>query len=310
MEIFYFFIENFDKITSNDLKFIRSFYLPIIGPFSTVLYEYLSDLEQKDSAYKPGINIDELSRILFISVEDVISAKKNLEAVGLIKSFAKNDNKSGLITMLKPLSFEKFINNNILKSNLVKKIGEISFEKLVMSNKPRLISKNEYIETSAKYFDIFDYSFKKEDEEYETSDLKLPSFDNKIDAAKSLTPNQYIKFLGNSNMTFGEKEYINYARNIGLSDRSINTIIDYSYERNGRIVVNFVKKITNDFYERNITTFKEITDTLTDSIKSKKQSKYNKELDWGHLEDTKSKDNSNTKEISLNDLLEDLKELM
>lgn len=309
MKINYFFIENFEKITSNELKFVRSFYLPIIGCFSTTLYEYLSDLDQKDSAYKPGINMEELSKLLSMNIEDVFLAKKHLEAVGLIRSFVKNDNKNGLITLLNPLSLEKFIKNNILKNNLIKKIGDIAFEKLVMNNKVKPVSKNDYIEVSAKYFDMFDFVFEKE-EEYQTSDLKLPSFNNRNDAANSLTPNQYIQFLDNGNITSGENEYINYARNIGLCDKSINKILDYSYDKNGRIVVNFVKKITNDLYERNITTFKEIEKSLNESMKSQKKKESYADLDWGHFENTAISTNSETKEISLNELLEDLEDLM
>ncbi len=309
MEIYYFFVENFDKINSNELKFIRLFYLPIIGPFSTILYEYLCDLDQKDSAYKPGFNINEIANLLSMSNEDIFLAKKNLEAVGLIRTFAKNDNKNGLITILKPLTLDQFVKNNILKSNLIKKISDISFEKLIMDHKPRPLSKNNYIETSAKYFDMFDFVFEKE-KEYETADLKLPSFNNHKDAMNALSPSQYIQFIDNNPMTFGEKEYINFARNIGFCDRTINTILNYSYECNGRIVVNFVKKITNDLYERNITSFNEVTNSLNDSMKSKKQKKSTsiKELDWGHFE--KNVPNSETKEISLNELLEDLGDFM
>ena len=308
MKILYFFVENFNKIDLNELNFVRQFYLPIIGPNSTILYEYLSSLDQSDSAYKPGVNIDELSKLISMSMDDLILAKKNLEAVGLIRTFAKNDNKSGLITILKPLTLDKFISNDVLKSNLLKKIGEIMFEKLVLEHKPRPISKNEYIEISAKYFDMFDYSFEKE-KEYETNDLKLPAFENHLDAIKSLTPNQYIQFLDKGAMTFGQKEYINFSRNIGLCDQSINTILNYSFECNGRIVVNFVKKITNDLYERNLITLKEITDSLNDSISARKSRNTTKELDWGHFEVQDSSLNE-IKEVSLNDLLEDLEELM
>ena len=308
MKILYFFVENFNKIDLNELNFVRQFYLPIIEHNSTILYEYLFSLDQSDSAYKPGVNIDELSKLISMSMDDLILAKKNLEAVGLIRTFAKNDNKSGLITILKPLTLDKFISNDVLKSNLLKKIGEIMFEKLVLEHKPRPISKNEYIEISAKYFDMFDYSFEKE-KEYETNDLKLPTFENHIDAIKSLTPNQYIQFLDKGAMTFGQKEYINFSRNIGLCDQSINTILNYSFECNGRIVVNFVKKITNDLYERNLITLKEITDSLNDSISARKSKSATKELDWGHFEVRDSSLNE-IKEVSLNDLLEDLEELM
>ncbi len=310
MKILYFFVENFNKIHLNELNFVRCFYLPIIGPNSTILYEYLSALDQSDSAYKPGVNINELSKSLAMSIDDLIVAKKNLEAVGLIRTFAKNDNKSGLITILKPLNLDKFIANDILKSNLLKKIGEIMVEKLILEHKPRPISKNDYIEVSAKYFDMFDYSFENENKnEYQTADLKLPSFENHHDAIKALTPNQYIQFLDKGAITFGQKEYINFSRNIGLCDQSINTILNYSFECNGRIVVNFVKKITNDLYERNLITLKDITNSLDDSISARKSKNLTKELDWGHFEVQDSPLNE-IKEVSLNDLLEGLEDLM
>jgi replication initiation and membrane attachment protein DnaB len=279
MKILYFFIENFNKISSSDFNLVRLFYLPIIGPNSTILYEYLSSLDQSDSAYKPGVNIDELSKSLAISIEDLNLAKRNLEAVGLIKTFTKNDNKNGLITILKPLTLEKFISNDILKSNLSKRIGDIALEKLILNNKPRPVSKNDYIETSAKYFDMFDFSFEESAKEYVTADLKLPTFSNHDDAVKALTPDQYIRFIDKGAITFGQKEYIGYARNIGLCDQSINTILNYSFECNGRIVVNFIKKITNDLYERNLISFKEISDSLNESIQVRKGKQSNESLD-------------------------------
>ncbi|MDK2819488.1 MAG: hypothetical protein KFW07_01495 [Mycoplasmataceae bacterium] len=308
MKNFYFFVENFEKIAQNDLNFIRCFYLPIIGPNSFVLYDYLSNLEQKDSAYKPGVNIEELSKVLSMSIEDISLGKKNLEAIGLIRTFAKNDNKNGLITILKPLNLDKFLINDLLRSNLIKRIGDIMFEKLIFEHKPRPVSKNDYIETSAKYFDMFDYSFKENDKEYVTADLKLPTFDNCEDAIKGLTPIQFIEFIDKGSITVGQREYVNFARNIGLCDQSINTILNYSFECNGRVVVNFVKKITNDLYDRKITTLKEISNSLNDSIISRKRKNVSEELDWGHFDSKVVY--SETKEVSLNDLLNDLKDLM
>ncbi|MGL6125057.1 MAG: hypothetical protein ACRC1F_01035 [Metamycoplasmataceae bacterium] len=310
MKILYFFVENFNKINADELKFVRCFYLPIIGPNSTILYEYLSSLDQTDNAYKPGVNINDLSKLLSMSVDDLILAKKNLEAVGLIRSFTKNDNKNGLITLIKPLTLEKFISNDILKSNLLKRIGEIMMEKLILEHKPRPISKNDYIEVSAKYFDIFDHSFdEKVTNEYQTADFKLPAFKNIDEAIKSLSPEQFIRFLDKGSITFGQKEYINYCRNIGLCDSSINVILNYSFEINGRIIVNYVKKITNDLYERNLISFNEIVDSLNDSIKSKQSKNRSQELNWGHFE-AKEPIIEGIKEISLGELLEDLKELM
>ncbi|MGL5205722.1 MAG: hypothetical protein ACRC7B_02295 [Metamycoplasmataceae bacterium] len=310
MKILYFFVENFNKINADDLKFVRSFYLPIISPNSTILYEYLASLDQHDNAYKPGVNLNDLSKLLSMSLDDLILAKKNLEAVGLIRSFSKNDNKNGLITILKPLTLEKFLENDMLKSNLTKRIGDIMFEQLILEHKPRPISKKDYIEVSAKYFDIFDYSFEdRSDYQYQTSDLKLPAFKNNDDAIKSLIPEQFIRFLDKGSITFGQKEYINYSRNIGLCDASINTILNYSFENNGRIVVNYVKKITNDLYERNLISYKEIVDALNDSMKSKQAKNKSEELDWGHF-DNKETTFDGVREVSLNELLDDLEELM
>lgn len=308
MKNFYFFVENFEKISQNDLNFIRCFYLPIIGPNSYVLYDYLSNLEQKDSAYKPGVNLEDLSKLLSMSLDDINLGKKNLEAIGLIRTFAKNDDKNGLISILKPVNLDTFIINDLLKSSLIKRIGDIMFEKLIFEHKPRPVSKNDYIEISAKYFDMFDYSFKDDEKEYVTADLKLPTFDNYKDAIKGLTPIQFIEFIDKGSITIGQREYVNFARNIGLSDPSINTILNYSFECNGRVVVNFVKKITNDLYDRKITTFKEISNSLNDSIVSRKRKNIGEELDWGHLDEKMVQ--SETKEVSLNDLLSDLKDLM
>ncbi|MGL5733164.1 MAG: hypothetical protein ACRCXE_03775 [Metamycoplasmataceae bacterium] len=310
MKILYFFVENFNKINTDEFKFVRNFYLPIIGPNSTILYEYLASLDQSDNAYKPGVNLESLSKLLSMSSEDLILAKKNLEAVGLIRSFNKNDNKNGLITILKPLTLEKFIENDMLRSNLSKRIGDIMVERLILEHKPRPISKKDYVEVSAKYFDMFDYSFEQStDDQYQTADLKLPAFESNNDAIKSLTPEQFIRFLDKGSITFGQKEYINYSRNIGLCDASINTILNYSFENNGRVVVNYVKKITNDLYERNLITYKEIVDALNDSMKSKQVKNQSQELDWGHF-DNKEVIFGGVKEVSLNELLDDLEELM
>ncbi|MGL4252357.1 MAG: hypothetical protein ACRDCJ_00375 [Metamycoplasmataceae bacterium] len=310
MKILYFFVENFNKINAHELKFVRNFYLPIIGPNSTILYEYLSSIDQSNNVYKPGVNLEDLSKFLSISLNDLNLAKKNLEAVGLIRSFVKNDNRNGLITLLKPLLLEKFIENDMLRSNLIKKIGNIMFETLLLEHKPRPISKNDYVEISAKYFDMFDHSFDSQaDDQYQTADLKLPAFESTDEAIKSLTPEHFIKFLDNGSITSGQKEYINYSRNIGLCDASINTILNYSFENNGRVVVNYVKKITNDLYERNLISYQEIVDSLKDSMKSKRAKNQSQELDWGHF-DNKETMLDGVKEVSLNELLDDLEELM
>jgi hypothetical protein len=59
--------------------------------------------------------------------------------------------------------------------------------------------------------------------------------------------------------------------------------------------------------------FKEISDSLNESIQVRKGKQSNESLDWGHFEESNNDNKSimsEVKEISLNDLLEDLEELM
>lgn len=144
-------VVNQTVLTENDKKTLISLYEPIVGPTAVSLYLTLwSDLDKLEIV-SISYTHHHLMTILKSSLDDIVRARKSLEALGLLKSFFKeNENISEYIYELySPLSPSEFFNHPILNVLLLNNIGETEYNNLVQYYKKHIIKKEGYKEITS-----------------------------------------------------------------------------------------------------------------------------------------------------------------
>lgn len=142
-------------IYAEDRTILTMLYQPIIGPLPIILYFSLwSDLDKKET-----ISTDyphhHLVTNMKISLHDIIEARKKLEAIGLLKTFYKEDTSSYIYQLYSPIKAHDFFNHPILNIVLYNNIGKKEYEHLKEYFKVPRLSTTNYKDITASFNDIF-----------------------------------------------------------------------------------------------------------------------------------------------------------
>ena len=234
------------EITKKQYISLGTLYNPIIGCQATSLYSLLLDFHEATINNKQYIKAKEYINTLGINSQDFLIAKKKLEAVGLIRSFEAADNKRHIIVINPPLTPQQFKNNNTLYKQVIAKIGEVAFERIFFSTLDDKIKKDDFKETTTKYFEIFEETKSVEN----TLEMPLIKFDSINEAKAGLNSTQFIKYLTDRRASPSQLAMTQRISSLGLSSPSLNEIINYSFEINAKIVVNHIETIAKDMIEK------------------------------------------------------------
>lgn len=294
-------IEISKELIPNYVFYLHKLYLPLIGPNATILYELLIDL--CDNNFFEIYLFNYLSKSILLDINEIDNALANLEAVGLIDRYIKNDDSHMVITINNPLNIEKFNKNILLKNHLIKKIGIEAYEKIFFSNKRKSFNKANYIKVSKKYQDVFVSDFEShlfnESETssiYSTMDLDVSSFATHDENIEKLPASHFIKYLLKRNPLFDENMMISHLLKLGYNDATINLFIDFCVNQNNKIVKNYILKIAEDFISRSLVSFKDVKNELN-SIAIAKKSALNKKV-YKSIFNSHNKINSINNEIN------------
>lgn len=126
------------------------------------------------------------------------------------------------------------------------------FERIEFSTKEKELSKDDFAEVSIKYQDMFEMDLPKKEKIQSTLEMNIPSVKSKEEAISGLTSAQFVHFLTGVKVSPTQLATINQIQNYGFSSKSINLVIDYSYEVNGSIVSAHIKKIAQDMITKDI----------------------------------------------------------
>ena len=111
-----FLVVNRTILSEKDRKIISMLYQPIIGSLATSLYFTLwSDLD-KTELVSEEFSHHHLMTSLRIKLDQIIVARKKLEAIGLLKSYVKKEGDSNnfVYELFAPISASDFFNHPIL----------------------------------------------------------------------------------------------------------------------------------------------------------------------------------------------------
>lgn len=131
-------------------------YLPLMSPKALALYNFMnSELMMYNSTKFFTNNIASIFRYLNLNKKDEFEdARKNLEALKLLKTFFDKKTNTFYFQLLEPEKFEKLIENKKIEQTLINAIGENEYHKL----KTQFLSSfllNEYENISESFDDYF-----------------------------------------------------------------------------------------------------------------------------------------------------------
>lgn len=249
-----FVVVNRTILNESDRKIISMLYQPIIGSMAVSLYYTLwADLD-KTELLSNEYTHHHLMTSLRIKMDSIVTARKKLEAVGLLKTFVKNENVNNYVyEMFSPISASEFFNHPILNIVLYNNVGKKEYETLLKYFKVPRINLSSYEELTSTFDEVFEsvpsssYDNLNEDLRVnKTGEIKIDNaFD--FDLLISLVPNGVI-----TNKTFSKevKELINnlsFVYNMDASDMK-GPILN-SIKENGLIDKILLRKNVRNYYK-------------------------------------------------------------
>lgn len=143
-------------IQSTDRKLITMLYQPIIGYTATSLYFTLIDDLDKKELISEECTHHHLMSTMQLKLDDIVKARKKLEAVGLLKTYLKKDHVNDYVyTIYSPMTAIEFLNHPILNIVLYNNLGKKEYEKIVDYFKIPRINLKDYEDVSSNFDEVF-----------------------------------------------------------------------------------------------------------------------------------------------------------
>jgi len=249
-----FVVVNRTILNEKDRRIINMLYQPIIGSIATSLYYTLwSDLD-KTELLSLEYTHHHLMTSLRIKMDAIVTARKKLEAIGLVKTFIKKEAVNSYVyEIFSPISAEEFFNHPILNIVLYNNVGKKEYENLLNYFKVPKINLSGYEEITSHFDEVFEsipsmqYDNLNEDVRVnKTGEIKIDDrFD--FDLLISSVPNGLI-----THKTFSKevKELINnlsYVYNMDALE--MKSSILSSVKENGLIDKNMLRKNVRNYYK-------------------------------------------------------------
>ena len=148
---------NDSLIADYDYETVINFYQPIIGYQASMLYfTLISHLHLNE--WKEINTHDYLFKKMHINIGEFLDARIKLEAIGLLRTYRK-ENKEGkahsyIYKLYAPKTIDGFVNDPCFGSLLVAQIGQKEFNRL-KAHYHKKEFKDDYLEISASYKDVY-----------------------------------------------------------------------------------------------------------------------------------------------------------
>ena len=140
-----------------DRKIITSLYLPVIGIEAVMLYFTLwADLDSSQIVSK-DFSHQKLVSNLRMTINEIETARRKLEAIGLIKTLVKKANVNNYIyEIYSPVSANEFLSHPILNVVLYSNIGKTEYDNLIKSFKLPRFNTSNYEDITKSFDDVFE----------------------------------------------------------------------------------------------------------------------------------------------------------
>jgi len=143
-------------INNEDRKILNMLYQPIIGPLPIMLYFSLwSDLDKLELLSQEYTH-HHLVTNMHLSLDEIVEARKKLEAVGLIKTYYKEGTINNYVYELySPMSVSEFLSHPILNIVLYNNTGKSEYENIINYFKIPKINLSSFNDITVSFSDVF-----------------------------------------------------------------------------------------------------------------------------------------------------------
>ena len=143
-------------LSNDDRKKITMLYQPIIGHTAVSLYLTLIDDLEKREFMSVELTHHHLVSTMQLKLTDIIIAREKLEAVGLLKTYVKEENVNNYVYVLySPLAPSDFFSHPVLSVVLYNNLGKKEFDKLINYFKVPKINLKDYTDITATFSNVF-----------------------------------------------------------------------------------------------------------------------------------------------------------
>lgn len=147
-------------LSNQEQEIITLLYQPIIGAEAFSLYlTLLSEVDQ--TGCSESLFHSDLIMMMDMSINQIRSARKKLEGIGLLATFVKEDSELGLQFLYRlnhPETAERFFKDEILALTLLNSVGQRKLNKLVERFTPNFVPSAGYKEISARFKDVYSFN--------------------------------------------------------------------------------------------------------------------------------------------------------
>ena len=149
-------VVNKTVIKEEDKKEITMLYQPIIGHTAVSLYLTLLDDLKKSEIMSDELTHHHLVSTMQLKLQDIVIAREKLEAVGLLKSYVKEENVNNYVYVIySPLAPSDFLNHPILSVVLYNNLGKKEYDKIVNYYKVPRLNLKDYTDITASFNTVF-----------------------------------------------------------------------------------------------------------------------------------------------------------
>ena len=146
-------------LSLEDRKKITMLYQPIIGHTAVSLYLTLIDDLEKRDFMSSELTHHHLMSTMQLKLNDIIIAREKLEAIGLLKTYVKEENVNNYVYVLySPLPVSDFFSHPVLSVVLYNNLGKKEFDKLISYFKVPKINLKDYTDITASFSSVFSIS--------------------------------------------------------------------------------------------------------------------------------------------------------
>lgn len=240
-------------IQDSNRHIITMLYQPIIGYVATSLYFTLIDDLDKREVMSDDYTHHHLMSTMQLKLSEIITARKKLEAVGLLRTLFKTDHVNHFVYLLySPMSANDFLNHPILNIVLYNNLGKKEYDKVVDYFKVPRINLKDFEDISCSFNQVFSAvpgNIFIENDTIKKEELGLIKVEEKIDfnmLISSIPSNMVSPRCFNVET----KELINslaYAYNI--DDLQMQGLVRNSINEKGLVDKNELRKSCRNFYQ-------------------------------------------------------------
>lgn len=246
-------VVNKTVIKDLDRKLITMLYQPIIGYSATSLYFTLVDDLDKRELMSEDLTHHHLMSTMQLKLDDIVVARKKLEAVGLLRTYFRKDHVNNYVYLLySPMSANEFLNHPVLNIVLYNNLGKKEYDRIVDFFKIPKINLKDYEDISSNFSSVFrsvSGNVLIENENIQKENTNKLVIKDKVDfnLLISSIPSDMI-----SNRCFNEdtKELINMlSYTYDIDDINMQGLVRNSINERGLIDKNELRKNCRNFYQ-------------------------------------------------------------